>query len=454
MTVFFIDPLSNVQLRIDIHNVQAIERLSLELDLAQNKVICVVGRNGIGKTTLVRSIKNLSQSDTFLRTAPAGIFSSDSTIVYSFNGERVTFSFDQEIESLNCRANISSTIQDLCAVELPIPDGDRFNFFQSISQMDRHIRRQIILEEYSRPGELIDFLSDIYSTNRFRALVETKISGNSYYNILLDDGRYIREDYLSSGEYFLIRLYRTIMSPARLIVIDEIDISLDAVAQVKLLRKLREYCRKYECNVLFTTHSLAMMRTLNDDELYYMERCKEETVLNPVSYSYVKSLLFAFSGWDRYILTEDWVLGNFLEILVHRKCQDAFFKYKIIHVGGAGQVVGLLNRNRTERFFSEPGNVIAVLDGDQSTGKYAGANDVYFVPFANVETVLHEYYLDDGFPHKLPAGMGFNGAKDLFNSLQRHRVMSADQICEYICDRSEHALEPMVGVLREFLTRD
>ena len=39
-----------------------------------------------------------------------------------------------------------------------------------------------------------------------------------------------REDYLSSGEYFLIRLYRTIMSSARLIVIDEIDISLDAVA--------------------------------------------------------------------------------------------------------------------------------------------------------------------------------------------------------------------------------
>ena len=340
-----------MQFRIDIHNVQAIERLSFGMDLSQHKVIGVVGRNGIGKTTLVRSIRNLAQSDTFLRTAPDGIFSPASSIVYSFNGDQITFTFDEEINSLNCRENISPVIQNMCAVELPIPHGDRFNFFQSISQMDRHIRRQIILEEYNRPYELIDFLSDIYSSHRFKSLIETKISGNGYYSILLDDGRYVREDYLSSGEYFLIRLYRTMMSPARLIVIDEIDISLDAVAQVKLLKKLREYCEKYECNALFTTHSLAMMRTLHDDELYFMERSDAKTALRPVSYSYAKSLLFAFAGWDRYILTEDWVLQIFLETLIHQKFRNIFFRYKIIFVGGADQVVSLLERNRTERFF-------------------------------------------------------------------------------------------------------
>ena len=229
-----------MQFRIDIHNVQAIKRLSLDLDLAQNRVICIVGRNGIGKTTLVRSIKNLSHSDTFLRTAPTGIISPDSIIAYSYDGEQVIFEFDQQINSLNCKDTISRCIRELCVVELPIPHGERFNFFQSISQVDRHIRRQIILEEYSRPQELIEFLSDIYSSNRFESLVETKISGQSYYSILQKNATYVREDYLSSGEYFLIRLYRTLRSSSRLIVIDEIDISLDAVAQVKLLRKLRE----------------------------------------------------------------------------------------------------------------------------------------------------------------------------------------------------------------------
>ena len=443
-----------MQFRIDIQNVQAIKRLSFGLDLSQHKVIGVVGRNGVGKTTLIRSIRNLSQSDTFLKTAPDGIFSPDSTIIYSFNGDQVTFTFDEGINSLNCRENISSTIQNICAVELPIPHGDRFNFFPLISQMDRHIRRQVILEEYNRPCELVDFLCDIYSSNRFKSLIETRVTGNSYYSILLDDGRYVREDYLSSGEYFLIRLYRMMMSSARLIVIDEIDISLDAVAQVKLLKKIREYCGKFKCNVLFTTHSLAMMRTLNDDELYFMERSDAETTLTPVSYSYAKSLLFAFAGWDRYILTEDRVLQIFLETLIHKKFQNIFFRYKIVFVGGANQVVSLLERNHTEQFFSEPENVIAVLDGDQRSKKPAQADSIHFLPFDNVETAIHEYYMEDKFPHKLPEGTGFNSPKDLFHSLQQRRIMSAEQICEYICDHSEQALEHLVAVLREFLTPD
>ena len=105
-----------------------------------------------------------------------------------------------------------------------------------------------------------------------------------------------------------------------------------------------------------------------------MERSDAETTLTPVSYSYAKSLLFAFAGWDRYILTEDRVLQIFLETLIHKKFRNIFFRYKIIFVGGAEQVVSLLERNHVEQFFSEPENVIAVLDGDQSTKKPAQAN--------------------------------------------------------------------------------
>ena len=443
-----------MQFRIDIQNVQAINRLSFDLDLAQNRVICIVGRNGVGKTTLVRSIKTLSHSDTFLRTAPDGIVSYDSWISYKFDNETVTFDFDPHINSLNCKSSISQELRDLCVAELPIPHGDRFNFFQSVSQVDQQIRRQIVLEEYSRPSELIEFLTDIYSSDRFRELVETNIAGRSYYSVLLENGRYLREDYLSSGEYFLIRLYKTIKSTARLIVIDEIDISLDAVAQVKLLGKLREFCHYYNCNVLFTTHSLAMMRTLADSELLYMDRCNEETYLDPVSYSYVKSVLFAFSGWDRYILTEDWVLSGFLESVIRSCCKQVFFRYKIIYIGGASQVVNLLNRNREECFFSTHENVIAVLDGDQSQGKFSRNNNVHFVPFSNVENVLHEYYCEDDFPYRLPDDMKFNGHKDLFNRIRESCVMSIENIYEYIRYRKRRELEPLVSQLDQFLARD
>ena len=117
--------------------------------------------------------------------------------------------------------------------------------FQILSRRRRitNIRRQIILEEFTRPVELINFLADIYGPDKFKDLVETKVRNRSYYCILVDGNRYIREDYLSSGEYFLLNLYRTFRSNVRLIVVDEIDMSLDAAAQVHLLSPFFDFAR-------------------------------------------------------------------------------------------------------------------------------------------------------------------------------------------------------------------
>ena len=440
--------------RIDIQKIQHIDHLSLELDLATNKLTCIVGRNGIGKTTLVRALRNLSQSDTFLRTAPTGVFSYESAIHYWVDDIQVTFEFDEHIGTINCRTEIPIHMRSLCKVELPIPYGDRFNFFQSISRADRHIRRSIILEEYSHPVELIAFLSDIYSSDKFQSLIEIKIDDRSYFCILLDDGRYIREDYLSSGEYFLINLYRMIKGSARLVVVDEIDISLDAAAQVQLLKNLRKFCTKYNCNILFTTHSLAMMRMLNDSELFYMEQLGVQTTISPVSYSYVKSLLFGFSGWDRYILTEDTVLAGFLEALVRRYFVKIFYKYKIIHVGGGRQVVDLLVRNRTEKFLAEARNVIAVLDGDQRAENWANETGVHCLPFESVEKALYEYYKENDFPYRLSNKKKHNSPKHLFNLLVDDRVMSIEMINRYMCDKNKLALKPLRDVLEKFLQQE
>ena len=439
--------------RFEINQVQHVGRLSLEVDLDKNKLTCIVGKNGVGKTTLVRAIRNLSHADTFVKTAAQGIFSAGSGISYEFDGEFIRFAYDDDIKSLNCKTPISQAFRSLCAVELPMPDGERFSFYQSISDADTDIRRQIILEEYVRPAELIEFLSSIYGNDRFKELVETRVRGRNYYCILLNDSRYVREDYLSSGEYFLINLYRTIRSAARLIVVDEIDMSLDAAAQVHLLKALRVFCHQYSRNILFTTHSLAMMRTLDADELLYMERHDDEVELYPASYSYIKTLLFGFSGWDRYILTEDEVLHALLEAIIQQYCPNVFFRYKIIHIGGGFQVSDLLRRNETEGFLSEAKNVVAILDGDLREEHFAQRSNIYCLPIASVEKALLGYYNEKDFPHRLPKGIGFSNAKSLFKTLQEERVMSAGQIYLYICNRNKQALAPLVSVLNTFLSR-
>lgn len=440
-----------MNLRVEIKKIQHINELSLELNLAANKLTCIVGKNGIGKTTLIRAIRNLSQSDTFIRTAAAGIFDAESSISYKLDNQVIQFVFDRGIGSLNCKEKIPTYARELCAVELPMPHGDRFNFFQTVSDADRDIRRSILLGEYEHPSELIEFLSRIYSSDKFQRLVEIKIRNHSYYCILLDGNRYVREDYFSSGEYFLINLYRTIKSGAKLIVVDELDLSLDAAAQVHLLRMLRGFCGQYSCNILFTTHSLAMMRTLNPDELLYMDRNENRTELVPASYSYIKTLLFGFSGWDRYILTEDEVLHDFIEFIIRRYCKNVFYRYKIIYVGGGSQVADLLRRNESEKFLSDADEVIAILDGDQKGKSSACHPMIYFLPIESVEKALFGYYSEVDFPYKLATGKGFNGAKDLFNSLLRDGV-PASKIYLYLCDRNDQSITELAVTLNNFLS--
>jgi ABC-type cobalamin/Fe3+-siderophores transport system ATPase subunit len=111
--------------RFEINQVQHIGRLSLEVDLDKNKLTCIVGKNGVGKTTLVRAIRNLSHADTFVKTAAQGIFYAGSGISYEFDGEFIRFAYDDDIKSLNCKTPISQAFRSLCAVELPMPDGGK-----------------------------------------------------------------------------------------------------------------------------------------------------------------------------------------------------------------------------------------------------------------------------------------------------------------------------------------
>ncbi|MET3105629.1 ABC-type dipeptide/oligopeptide/nickel transport system ATPase subunit [Oxalobacteraceae bacterium GrIS 2.11] len=439
-----------MKLDIQIKNIQHIDSLSFSIDISKNKLVGIVGRNGVGKTTLIKALQNLHSADTFKRTSSDSIFRPDSEIKYAIDETEITFSFDPMIGSLNSKQHISDEIRSLIDVELPLPFGQRFNFYQSISSADSEIRKAIVLQDYRIPHELIEFMNDIYDSKKFKNLVEVRFKKTSCYCITLEDNRYIREDYLSSGEYFLINLYRKIQSRCKLIVIDEIDISLDAAAQVHLVRKLRDFCGQYGVNILFSTHSLAMMQTLEDGELHQM-RCEDGIVrVVAESYAYIKSTLYGFVGWDRYILTEDILLVRFLEYIIKRYDVNAFYEYKIIYVGAAGSVVDLMRRNSQEKFLSEGENVISILDGDQKLEKYARKPNVFFIPIESIEKELFRFYEDKRLPSL--GGYETKDPKKLFKKFVESRVLSATNIFEIICVENDRELSEFAVRLGDFLS--
>ncbi|MDT8990571.1 hypothetical protein RQP54_06795 [Curvibacter sp. APW13] len=307
-----------------------------------------------------------------------------------------------------------------------------------------------MLKQYKRPAGLIAFLSNIYGEQRFEDLVEVQFRGGVCCCIVQANQRYIREDHFSSGEYFLINLYRKVLNKTPLVVIDEIDIALDANAQAQLSKQLRTLCEQHQVTVMFTSHSLALMQTLEPTELHYLERTETGTFLTPMSFNAVKSLLFGFKGWDKYILTEDRVLTQFLEYAIRRYCSPAFFSYQIIHASGSGQAVGLMRRNVEYQFLGPEADVICLLDGDQNRPNLPPR--VYCIPFHDVETALWNEYREPAFPHTFGGGEILD-PKPLFREYCRSKKLSPDEIFALLCDRHHAAMTQFSQILKAFLCR-
>ena len=388
---------------LNIKNVQNIRDFKIELSLSDSGVYCLVGKNGTGKTTIIRSIRNLISSETFKKTASPYIFSEKSEIKYVLNGEEINYKYDSRFKILNTKDIISEDVKSKFHVELAMPHGIRFSHFNNLSSIDGEIRAKIATGAYYEPHELIAMLSEVYSDNRFSDLKEAVVGGVSYYFTLLNEDYYIREDYMSSGEYFLINLYRQLMNGGKYIFIDELDISLDPSAQVKLISILRKICSEKGVYLFFTTHSLAIMKCMENKGLYYLDSLDDgSSEIKSVSYSYVKSVLFGFSGYDKYILTEDKTLTSMMEYIISLSSFNGFHNYKIIYVGGADNTFDLMKRNEVEKFFSEIENVVCVFDGDKKGKKRFRGQRVIFSPFNDVEVFLFDEYLSGEFDSKEP----------------------------------------------------
>lgn len=439
-----------MQFRVEIENIPPVGRYAFEVDLDMPGLLGIVGGNGTGKTTLAKSLLNLALADTFIRTSSSGSIAPNSRITYRVGDDEFTFAFDAATRALTTRIPVPEATKRMLAVELPAPYGQRFTFFGTLVESDAEIRRAIVLGQYTRPEELIAFLNEVYGDGRFDGLVEIRLRRGSCCCFVQGDDRYLREDYFSSGEYFLIHLFRLISAGRPLVFIDEIDTSLDARAQARLAAQMRLLANRYHSKVVFTTHSLALMQTLEVGELAYLERTAEGITLTPMSFNSVKSILFGFRGSDRYILTEDDVLKQFLEYVIRRYCPPTFFSYQIIYIGGAGQVTDLMRRNRHAQFFGPEPHVMSVLDGDQNRPDLP--RGTICIPLHNVEQALWDAYRRPDFQHVFEDGELLN-PKPLYERIQRRGILSAEEINSLLCSLHEAEMEVFAARLSQFLCR-
>lgn len=443
--------------KVVIKNIKDIDCLAVNFEFENSKLIVMTGKNGVGKTSLAKAFKLIDDPLIFNKSAGLNAIRNDSEITFNLDGhDEFSFRYNSKIGALDTKDKLPSSGKILS--ELPVPYGERFNHFSLISRYDSEIRSNIAASRYRDATKLKEFLNKIYSTNKFDRLKETEIGKRVFYFTIQEGDYYIREDHLSSGEFFLIQLYRIITSGAELIFVDELDVALDAAAQVKLFGAISPLLDAYGSRLIVISHSLAFMSTVANESLYYLERNSGNISIEPRSFAYIKSDLYGFVGFDRYILTEDEVLEGFINYIISSFSIVPYYRHSIIGVAGINQLQMLVEKNDVLTIFSESKNVRCIMDGDAHPDfaqKYCGPTQVICSPFEDIEKYIF-LNRDTLLPHiERPSFQESKkvktASKTYWKWLTIDKKIHSNQLYALVVDSNPEQAESFANNLREFL---
>lgn len=441
---------------VEVKNVKGLKELKVTFDFSERNTIVITGKNGAGKTTLVKAFKLISDPQVFERTSSLSSIRADSSIEFSLDDlSSFSFSYNEKLRVLDTKQKLPS--KNLVTSELPIPYGDRFQQFSLVARYDSEIRANIASSDYQEASDLRNFLRMVYPENeRLDHLKSTKVKKHQFYFILQHEDYYIREDHFSSGEFFLIQLYRLITSGAKLIVIDELDISLDASAQIHFFGAIQPLLKEYNSNLIFISHSLALMETVHEGDLYYLEIANKETTLEQRSFGYIKSDLYGFKGRDRFILTEDETLAGFIEFIIRTQNIVTFFQYEIISIGGQPQIETITKKNDDHEIFGPSHKVIVVVDKDiHGKINYTGNTKIYPSPVNDIEVFIwsnRDSFLKDVKIKKFKeAKKDKDTAKTYWKKVISSNQKTKEQLYQIIIDNNKYESNQLIDAIKRHL---
>jgi len=144
-----------------------------------------------------------------------------------------------------------------------------------------------------------------------------------------------------------------------LLVIDEIELGLHEKAQCRLIDELKQLCYELKCQVICSTHSHTILRSLPPEGRFFIENGGTKTVITPgVSADFACGKMGRQDAQEVDIFVEDDVAKAFISQwlpMVTRK------RVRIIPIGSHDAVL----RQLTSRYLENNPDCLCVLDGDQ-----------------------------------------------------------------------------------------
>lgn len=333
----------------------------------QNNVYLITGPNGCGKTSLLVALSRMRNPNAFAEGYRVTGYDKyeNSKITYDYNGTAISYTKNDQRWSVTPKKeakNIQAAFP-YKVVSFLTTNGKRL--YETPEQLLK-VRRT----ERAAEPTIISAMNTILGTTKFNELkyVQVKSMKGRQVNLHRENKLYILKNSrgdkyselsFSLGERLLLNALAFIESVTdnSLLLIDEIELALHPIAQVRFYQYLQEIVNSKKLTVIISTHSSSLVKVAK--HRFYLEPQSDGTieVLCDCAPSYILKDISAEDDNkpDVLFLVEDVMARRYLNYIICKYDTYEKFKlhYKIIYVGGYDNVVKMVSQLGTIQPFDK-----------------------------------------------------------------------------------------------------
>lgn len=363
---------------VEITNLRNIRKLRFEIP--DRGVWVLTAGNGAGKTSLLACLRRIGHSNAFPVHFPSSLRSarldnhSSGVVTYEINGETVEYAYRGERWTPRPRSN-SHLFQRFGYPSVTYIGATAERITPRPEDFDTHHIR-------AASRVIIDAANAIFDTTKFsmlRTINLTRGVGNDAFVLAIEGNpqTYHSEKHFSLGELCVLKLLRLLkdVNNNSMIIVDELEMALHPRAQVKLLRYLEGQARTKSLTIIFSTHSVTLLKAIDRRRIIYLDK-QDNGDIRPIYGCYptyaIGNIASAEEALpDIMLYVEDLfardMLSAFFEKFADERFDDPTARptAKIVPIGGFQEVVGFLARNRS--VLPDYVTQKAVLDNDVSS---------------------------------------------------------------------------------------
>lgn len=148
-----------------------------------------------------------------------------------------------------------------------------------------------------------------------------------------------------------------------LLIIDEIELGLHEAAQIRLIEELKKLCDKKKCQIICSTHSYSVLKSLPPEARFHIENISGKTFITPgASPEFSCGKMGRADAYELDIFVEDRIAINILQTTFP---EDLRKRARIKPIGSHAAVI----RQLASRMLEDNEKCVCILDGDQAPNK-------------------------------------------------------------------------------------